>query len=86
MKHAETMLGLKLFSRRHGRYTPSPEARDIFNQINGVYDKVEDLQYRHPAPGARRRLGAPDRLGAEHLQRHGAARHRRRAPAASPTC
>lgn len=31
MKHAETILGLKLFSRRHGRYTPSPEARDIFN-------------------------------------------------------
>src|SRR5215212_877939 len=45
MKHAETMLGLKLFSRRHGRYTPSPEARDIFNQVNAVYDKVGDLQY-----------------------------------------
>lgn len=45
MKHAETILGLKLFSRRHGRYTPSPEARDIFNQVNAVYDKVGDLQY-----------------------------------------
>ncbi len=45
MKHAETTLGLKLFSRRHGRYTPSPEARDIFNQLNAVYDKVGDLQY-----------------------------------------
>ena len=38
-------LGLKLFSRRHGRYTPSPEARDIFSQVNAVYDKVGDLQY-----------------------------------------
>ena len=45
MKHAEGILGLKLFSRRHGRYTPSPEARDIFNQVNAVYDKVGDLQY-----------------------------------------
>lgn len=45
MKHAESMLGMKLFSRRHGRYMPTPEAKDIFNQINGVYDKVEDLQY-----------------------------------------
>lgn len=45
MKHAESMLGMKLFSRRHGRYMPTPEAKDIFNQVNGVYDKVEDLQY-----------------------------------------
>lgn len=45
MKHAETMLKLKLFSRRNGRYWPTPEARDIFDQINGVYDKVEDLHY-----------------------------------------
>ena len=45
MKHAESTLGLKLFSRRHGRYAPSPEARDIFAQVNAVYDKVGDLQY-----------------------------------------
>lgn len=45
MKHAEGALGLKLFSRRQGRYAPTPEAKDIFSQINGVYDKVEDLQY-----------------------------------------
>jgi DNA-binding transcriptional LysR family regulator len=45
MKHAEGLLGLKLFSRRHGRYAPTPEAKDIFSQINGVYDKVEDLHY-----------------------------------------
>lgn len=45
MKHAESLLGIKLFSRRQGRYAPTHEAKDIFNQINGVYDKVEDLQY-----------------------------------------
>lgn len=45
MKHAETSLGLKLFSRRGGRYSPTREAEAIFAQIKGVYDKVEDLQF-----------------------------------------
>jgi DNA-binding transcriptional LysR family regulator len=45
MKHAESILKLRLFARRNGRYFPTPEARDIFAQINGVYEKVEDLQY-----------------------------------------
>ncbi len=45
MKHAEASVGVKLFGRRGGRYTPTREANAIFNQINGVYDKVEDLQF-----------------------------------------
>ncbi|MBC8158667.1 MAG: LysR family transcriptional regulator [Alphaproteobacteria bacterium] len=45
MKHAEGMLGIRLFSRRHGRFTPTPEARDIFGQINEVHRKVEDLGF-----------------------------------------
>ena len=45
MKHAELSLGVKLFSRKGGRYSPTGEAEAIFNQINGVYDKVEDLQF-----------------------------------------
>jgi DNA-binding transcriptional LysR family regulator len=45
MKHAEASVGVKLFTRKAGRYSPTPEARAIFNQINGVYDKVEDLQF-----------------------------------------
>lgn len=44
MKHAEMSVGVKLFCRKGGRYSPTPEANAIFNQINGVYDKVEDLQ------------------------------------------
>ncbi|MBL6945191.1 MAG: LysR family transcriptional regulator [Rhodospirillales bacterium] len=43
MKHSEGILGIRLFSRRHGRFTPTPEARDIFGQINEVHRKVEDL-------------------------------------------
>jgi DNA-binding transcriptional LysR family regulator len=45
MKHAESLLGLKLFSRRGGRYSPTREAREIFAQINGVFEKVEDLGF-----------------------------------------
>jgi DNA-binding transcriptional LysR family regulator len=45
MKHAETVLGLKLFHRKAGRFVPTQEANDIFTMINGVYEKVEDLQY-----------------------------------------
>ncbi len=45
MKHAEAVLGLKLFHRKSGRFVPTQEANDIFNLINGVYDKVEDLQF-----------------------------------------
>ena len=45
MKHTESALGLRLFIRRQGRYIPTPEAKDIFSQINAVYDKVEDLHF-----------------------------------------
>ena len=45
MKHAEAVLGLKLFSRKGGRFDPTAEAQDIFRLVNGVYDKVEDLHF-----------------------------------------
>ena len=45
MKHAELSVGVKLFNRKGGRYTPTREANSIFDQINSVYDKVEDLQF-----------------------------------------
>jgi DNA-binding transcriptional LysR family regulator len=45
MKHAEMSVGVRLFSRKGGRYSPTREANAIFNQINGVYGKVEDLQF-----------------------------------------
>lgn len=45
MKHAEASVGIKLFNRRGGRYSPTPEANAIFSQIDGVYGKIEDLQF-----------------------------------------
>lgn len=45
MKHTESQLGLRLFSRIHGRYAPTEEARDIFEQVTAVFRSVENLQY-----------------------------------------
>lgn len=45
MKHIEATLGLKLFVRRAGRYTPAPEATGVFRQINEIHRKVDDLGY-----------------------------------------
>lgn len=44
MKHAESLVGLRLFARQHGRYVPTPAARDIFGQLQDVFRKIEDLQ------------------------------------------
>lgn len=44
MKHLESNLGFKLFVRRNGRYVPAEEARTIFEQINDVHRKIDDLQ------------------------------------------
>jgi DNA-binding transcriptional LysR family regulator len=45
MKHTEAQLGVRLFSRWHGRFTPTGEALGIFGQINEVFAKVENLQF-----------------------------------------
>ncbi|MFC6673359.1 LysR family transcriptional regulator [Marinobacterium aestuariivivens] len=45
MKHVESMLKIKLFSRSGGKYTPSPEAQSVFAQLNEVYKKLNDLQF-----------------------------------------
>lgn len=45
MKHTEAQLGVRLFSRIHGRYAPTDEARDIFAQVSAVFQSVENLQY-----------------------------------------
>jgi DNA-binding transcriptional LysR family regulator len=43
VKYTEKSLGIRFFQRQNGRYFPTPEARNIFEQINGVYKKVDDL-------------------------------------------
>lgn len=45
MKHAENVLGMRLFSRRHGRFIPTAEAKGIVDQVNDIYRKVENLQF-----------------------------------------
>lgn len=45
LKHTESGLKLRLFQRIGGRLAPTAEALDIFDQINAVYKKVDDLSY-----------------------------------------
>lgn len=45
MKHTESQLGIRLFARIHGRYEPTEEARDIFAQVTGVFQSVENLHH-----------------------------------------
>lgn len=45
MKHLEDLLGIKLFIRKGGRYVPSPEAVHVFEQLQEVHKKIEDLQF-----------------------------------------
>lgn len=51
MKYTEDSLGVRLFDRRSGRYVPTPEARTIFDLLDTVYRKVEDLQFAVGALG-----------------------------------
>ncbi|WP_265517190.1 LysR family transcriptional regulator [Nitratireductor luteus] len=44
MKHLESVLGIKLFTRQGGRYMPTPEARGIFSQLQDVHKKLDNLQ------------------------------------------
>ncbi|MET0445753.1 MAG: LysR family transcriptional regulator [Pseudorhodoplanes sp.] len=43
VKYTEKSLGVRFFQRQNGRYFPTPEAQSIFEQINSVYKKVDDL-------------------------------------------
>ncbi len=45
VKHAERALGVRFFQRKSGRFFPTAEAERIFEQINGVYKKVDDLNF-----------------------------------------
>ena len=36
---------MQLFDRRHGRFVPAVQAKGIFEQVNAVFRKVEDLRY-----------------------------------------
>lgn len=44
MKYSEDSLGVRLFDRRAGRYVPTPQARNIFDLLDTVHRKIDDLQ------------------------------------------
>lgn len=44
MKYSEDSLGVRLFDRRSGRYVPTPQARNIFDLLDTVHRKIDDLQ------------------------------------------
>lgn len=44
MKFTEDALRVRLFDRRHGRYVPTPESRSIFDLLDSIHRKLEDLQ------------------------------------------
>ncbi|MBB3613028.1 LysR family transcriptional regulator [Rhizobium sp. BK602] len=44
MKYTEDSLGVRLFDRRAGRYVPTPQARNIFDLLDTVHRKIDDLQ------------------------------------------
>ena len=59
MKFTEDTLKVPLFNRRHGRYVPTPESRNIFDLLDNIHRKLEDLQSAidRLGSGAGRELG-----------------------------
>jgi DNA-binding transcriptional LysR family regulator len=45
MKYTESSLGIRLFDRQGGRFVPTPQSSEIFDQVNVVFDKVQDLHF-----------------------------------------
>lgn len=44
VRYTEESAGVRLFDRSRGRFIPTQEAQSIFNLLDMVYGKVEDLQ------------------------------------------
>lgn len=44
MKYTEDSLGIRLFDRRAGRFVPTSQARNIFDLLDTVHRKIDDLQ------------------------------------------
>ena len=45
VKHTERSLGMRFFERRNGRFFPTAEAERVFDQVNLLYKKVDDLNF-----------------------------------------
>ncbi|HEU0223135.1 MAG TPA: LysR family transcriptional regulator, partial [Paracoccaceae bacterium] len=45
VKHTEETLGVRLFERKAGLFVPSTEAKTVFDQIQQVHEKLDNLGY-----------------------------------------
>lgn len=45
LKHTEDRLGFALFDRVSGRLVPTQEAKELFGEIEAIYNKIGDLEY-----------------------------------------
>ncbi len=43
LKYMEYKLGIELFERHKGRLIPTPEGRELFKELEPIYQRVEDL-------------------------------------------
>src|SRR3546814_11398912 len=51
LKHSEDQLGMQLFRREHGRLEPTPEAMDLYPEVEALFQKFHSI--RRSAAGPR---------------------------------
>lgn len=44
LKYIEYKLGVDLFERRKGRLVPTPEGKELFKELESIYQRFEDLE------------------------------------------
>jgi len=45
LKYTEDKIGMKLFERKKGRLFPTPEGREIFEEIQVIYKQIQNLEW-----------------------------------------
>lgn len=45
LKYTEMKLGIELFERHKGRLIPTPEAQELFRELEPIYQKIEGLEW-----------------------------------------
>ena len=44
LRHAEDRIGMRLFRREKGRVVPTPEALDLYTEVEGLFEKLSAIQ------------------------------------------
>src|SRR3546814_7062909 len=44
LKHSEDQLGMQLFRREHGRLEPTPEALDLYPEVEALFQKFHSIR------------------------------------------